>query len=294
MLDAPSRFGIDLPDVEGRLHEIVGRHGGLAPLRRNPVKPTLARHDDALGQVAKHRVGRLAIATPRDRTRCPFGFLPDDLSTQQQSEIVLQNRDHIGAQRAVRLAAEVGDVHCDSAAWLKDLDTRGKHVVQHLEIVEVGLRNTGTPLRVSGSPDRELVLLAHEVGRRGHDERHGIRREDLHLETVAVVDRRKILGHGGDRVVGADLGWRKRVEIGRAGFHDDPPRRRWWRWSFGVRSQGLRGCVAILGRARVRPVQLPALCPRGVTSSRERHMQVPGRAGDPPSEETGCHTVSTR
>ena len=218
MLDAPSRLGIDLPDVEGRLHEIVGRHGGLSPLRRNPVEPALAGDDHSLGEITQHRVGGLAVAAPGDRTRGALGLLPDDLAPQQQTEIVLQDRDDVGAQRAVGLAAEIGDIDRDATAGFEDLDARPEDVVQHLEILEVGLRNTRhTAAGIGISRDRELVLLAHEVGWRGHDERHGIRREDLgDLETVAVVDRRKILGHGGDRVVGADLGRREaRVEIGR-------------------------------------------------------------------------------
>ncbi len=130
--------------------------------RQGPLEATLRGDDHALGHVAQHRVRGLAERPPRARARRRCRLLPDHLAPQQQPEIVLEDGDHVGAERPIRLAAEVRDVHRDPAAGLEHPSALGEHVAQHLQVVEVG---GGDALA-----DLELVVLADEVGRRGDHE----------------------------------------------------------------------------------------------------------------------------
>ena len=120
-----------VPDVEGRGHELVGvdrrastgsRQRSRSRSRSRPVEASLARDHDPLGDVAQHRVRRLAERAPRavpGRADVADALAPDDLAAQQQAEVVLQDPDHVGREAPVRLAAEVRDVDRDAPARLE-------------------------------------------------------------------------------------------------------------------------------------------------------------------------------
>ena len=114
--------------------------------------------DDALGEVAQHRVRRLHVRAERARSRRALRLHPHDLAAQQHGELVLQDRGDVTGQRAVRLATEVGDVHAHAPAGLEHPEALGEHVAQHGEVLEV-LRRDVTGLEVG------LVRLAREVRR---------------------------------------------------------------------------------------------------------------------------------
>ena len=171
MPDPPGALGRDRPDVEREGEEVVGHQralvgqalGGALLDRPGPVEAALAGDDDPLGDVAQHRVGGAAERTPGARAAGAFALLPDQLAPQQQAEVVLEDADDVGRQAAVRLAAEVGDVDRDAPAGLELADALGEHVGEQLEVLEVRRRH-------ALALELLLVLLAGEVGRRGHDE----------------------------------------------------------------------------------------------------------------------------
>ena len=159
------------------------------------VEAALAGDDHPLGEVAQHRVGRLLERPPGAVAARAAGLAPDDLAAQEQAEVVLEDADDVGRERAVRLAAEVGDVDRDAPARLELGDALGEDVLEHREVLEVGGRDVALA-------ERLLVGLAGEVRRRGDDERHRRGPHAVHRAGVADVD---LVDHAGrlDRVVGA-------------------------------------------------------------------------------------------
>ena len=55
---------------------------------------------------------------PRARARGPLALLPHDLAAQEQAETVLQDRDHVGREAAVRTAAEVRSIFTKAGGQL--------------------------------------------------------------------------------------------------------------------------------------------------------------------------------
>ncbi len=167
-----SALRVDLPDVGRPVHVVVAVDGvlegqafGLAlGAGAGAVESALRGHDHALGEIAQHRVGRVLERSPGAVPRCALALAPDDLAAQEQPEVVLQDADHVGRQRAVRLAAEVGNVDGDATAWLELVDTYGEHLAKHLEVLAVRRRDV-IVLEIF------FVRLAREVGRRRDDQR---------------------------------------------------------------------------------------------------------------------------
>ena len=162
------------------------------------VESTLAGDDQPLGRVAQHRVRGRLVGAPRTRPARPALLLPDDLTAQQQPQVVLQDGGDVGGQAAVRTPAEVGDVHRDATTRLERADALAQHVTQHGEVVDVVTRYVALA-------ERRLVLLAGEVRRRGDDE--GDRRvgHPRHVAGVTDVDDIELTWFA-ERIVVADLG----------------------------------------------------------------------------------------
>ena len=195
-------FGVYAPHVEGGLHELVGGDGALrrqavalALCRRaSPVEATLAGDNHPLGHVPQHRVGGPPEGPPGHRSGGALGLLPDHLPPQQQAQFVLEDPDDVGRQAAVRLAAQVRHVDGDPPSGLHDPHALGEHVAEHLEVLEVR-RGHAVAFHL------QLVVLAHEVGRRGDDEGHRRVRQLVHVPGVAVQATVAQVGGTDDRVV---------------------------------------------------------------------------------------------
>ena len=213
MLHASCGLRADLPDIERGFHKVIGRHSAFAALGLDSIEPPFAGDDHALGEVSQHRIRGATVRPPGDRTSGAFGLLPNDLAAQQETQVVLQDRDHIGAQAPIGLAPEISDIDGDAAAWFEHLNTGGEDIAQHLEIVEV--RSGNTRHRTAGvgiARDRQFVFFAHEIGRRCGDEGNGIGRQNVgDRSAVAIVDGSETFGHRIDGVVGADLGRREAI-----------------------------------------------------------------------------------
>ena len=147
--------------------------------RAGPVEPALAGDDDPFGHVAQNWVGGPPERTPGHRAGCPLSLLPHHLAAQQETQLVLKDVDDVGREAAVRLASQVGHVHGDAAPGLQHPDTLGEHVGEHGQVLEV---RRGDPV----SFHLDLVVLAHEVRRRGHHESHRAVRQLVHVAGVAV------------------------------------------------------------------------------------------------------------
>ena len=144
-----ARSGGELPHVGGRLHELVARqrrsHGrprclrslGASSARSN--RPLLATITRSLRSRSTGLPGSLERA-PRARPRAAAALHPDDLAAEQESESILEDRDDIGRERAVRLAPEVRDVDREPPAGLERAHAFGEHVLEPLEILEVAAR----------------------------------------------------------------------------------------------------------------------------------------------------------
>ena len=188
MPDLRGALGRELPEVRRRLHELVTRdrrrrrEPPVVTLlgRECPVEAPLAGDHDPLGHVAQHGVARSLERAPRARTAGRTTLPPDHLPTQQQPE-VLEDLRHVGGQRPVRAAAEVGDVDGDPPAGLQHPRALGEDAVQHPQVLEVGRRDTV-------DAEALLVLLAGEVRRRRHHERHRVVRHVVHVPGVAAMD----------------------------------------------------------------------------------------------------------
>jgi hypothetical protein len=184
--DARGRLGWDLPDVGGGLHELVapegGRRGQVFPVTltggEGAVEPALAGNDDPLGQVTQDGVGGPLERAPRAGTGRATGLVPDHLAAQQEPELVLEDADDVRGQRPVRPPADIGHVDRDPSTRLQLAHALGEHVLEHLQVLEVGGRDVTLP-------DRLLVLLAGEVGGRRHHQGHRGIRDFLHLAGVA-------------------------------------------------------------------------------------------------------------
>ena len=183
--DAGGALGGDLPHVERRLHELVAGDRGDAGSgrRRRPTRsnrPLLAMITRSVVSRSTGFAGRL-VRAPRARSARAALLLPDDLTAQQQTQVVLQDGGDVGGQAAVRAAAEVGDVHRDATTRLERADALAQHVAQHGEVVDVVARHVALA-------ERRLVLLAGEVRRRGDDEGDRRVRHLRHVAGVADVD----------------------------------------------------------------------------------------------------------
>jgi hypothetical protein len=162
--DAVGALGGHLPHVERGVHELVGgggRHRRQAALGScrpvdGAVEPALAGDDHPLGEVAQHRVGRRLERAPGAVAAGAAGLAPDDLAAQQEAEPVLEDADHVGRQRPVRLAAQIGDVDGDATTGLELGDALGEHVLEHREVLDVGGGDVVLPQRL-------LIGLAREV-----------------------------------------------------------------------------------------------------------------------------------
>ena len=72
----------------------------------------------------------------------------------------------IGREAAIRLAAEVGDVHRDSAAGLEDPHAFLEDVVEESQILEIAAGNLADSIGIPRRVDHlVLILLADEVRR---------------------------------------------------------------------------------------------------------------------------------
>src|SRR3546814_595830 len=107
-------------------------------------------------------------------------------------------RSHVGRERAVGLATEVGHVHSDAPARLELRDALGEDVFQHREVLDVGRRDVALA-------ELLLVGLAGEVGRRGDHQSDRRRTDAVHVAGVAHVDLVDD-ARGLDRVVAAKRG----------------------------------------------------------------------------------------
>ena len=94
-----------------------------------------------------------------------MGFLPDDFAAKQQAKIVLQDRDHVGCERAVRAPAEVRDVDRDAAARFEHAHAVGEDVGEHLAVLVVARGDVTLA-------ERLFVFLAGEVRWRRDHQRH--------------------------------------------------------------------------------------------------------------------------
>ena len=144
MLDSASRLGCDLPHIERGFHEVIGTEGALvgqtlfgATFGHRPIETTLADNNDPFSEIAKHRVCGLAIRTPGDRPGGTLGLLPNNLAPQQHAEVVLQNADDVGRQASIWLASQVGHIDRHTTPRLQNPEAAGKHIVQHLEILQI-------------------------------------------------------------------------------------------------------------------------------------------------------------
>jgi len=100
-------LGLDAPDVERRVEELLGRDGvlvrqalALAVLAPpGPVEAALARDHDALAHVAQHRVRGEPYEPHAQEPLAPSALDPDDLAAKEEAEVVLQDRDDVGCER---------------------------------------------------------------------------------------------------------------------------------------------------------------------------------------------------
>ena len=213
--DSCRALGADLPQVGGRLHELVARdrggrrQAGLGPLRRceRTIEATLAGDDDPLGDVAQDRVGRTLERAPGTRAARRAALPPHDLAPQQQAE-VLEDLGDVAREGAVRPAAEVRHVHGDATTRLEHPLALGEHVVEQLEVLEVVGRH---------AVDAELLFvgLAGEVRRRRDDQRDRVRRDLGHVACVVGVDDVEVRRRRDGRV-GRDL-WCHEAVVERGG-----------------------------------------------------------------------------
>ncbi len=126
------------------------------PGTARPPEAALARHDDALGHVAQHRVGGRAEGAPGARAAGALALAPHDLAPRQQVQVVLEDGHDVGRQAPVGLAPEVGHVDGDAAARLERPLALGEDIAQQRQVLDVGARH---PLAV----ELLLVLLPGEV-----------------------------------------------------------------------------------------------------------------------------------
>src|SRR5262249_22489110 len=122
------------------------------------IEAALARDDDALGDVAQDGVRGREVRPDRDRTGRAARLPPDDLTPEEEREVVLQNAHDVAGERPVRLATEVGDVQGDAAAGLEHPAALGEDVTEHREVLEVGAGHV--PFT-----EGRFVVLAGEVWR---------------------------------------------------------------------------------------------------------------------------------
>ena len=232
MVDAPGALGGDLPDVERRGHELVGRQRGAerqavrlaVSLAAGPAEASLAGDHHALGEVSQDGVGRAAERAPRARAAGSIALLPHDLAPEEELEVVLEDADHVAGQAAVRLATEVGHVHRDAPARLEHALALGEDVAEHRQVLEV---RRGHALAV----ELGLVFLAGEVRRGRDDEGDRAGGDGIHVAGVAEDERLGDRRRRGDGGVGRQLGGLEpRVEGGRvvrlAATHPEVGRRR--------------------------------------------------------------------
>jgi len=122
-----------------------------------------------------------------------LGLLPDDLTSQQHAELILENMDDVCRQAAIRLAAKVRHVDGHPAAWLEHLETACKDLVQHLEVVEVCRGNCGpVAASVRVASYGKFIVFSNEIRWRSHDQRHTVLRQ--HFVDLATVHDADWLG----------------------------------------------------------------------------------------------------
>jgi hypothetical protein len=166
MPDPAGVLGPDLPHVERRGEELLLRNGvleretALLALRsaHGAVEATFAGDDDALGHVAQHRVGGREVGADGNGARRAASLLPDDLTAEEEREVVLDHAHDVARERAIRLAAEVCHVHRDATAGLEHTPALREDVAQHRQVLQIRAGNV--PFT-----ERRFVLLAGEVRR---------------------------------------------------------------------------------------------------------------------------------
>ena len=220
------------------------------PLRARSKRPLLAITTRSVRSRSTGLAGCLEGAPGAVGARAA-GLAPDHLAAQEQAEAVLQDPDHVGRQRAVGLAAEVGHVDGDAAARLELLDALGEDVLEHREVLDVGGRDVALA-------ELGLVGLPREVGRRGDHEGHRRRPHAVHRAGVADVD---LVDHAGGSTVSSALSiGRGEPAVEAAGVVVLPP----------GHAEG--------GRGRRSP-SLRAWVHRGQPSRRSRHTNGPYGGG---------------
>src|SRR5271165_826815 len=114
MADTTCALRWDLPDVGGGLHELVPENRSLRrksltePLAttQRAVEAPLARDDDSFTEVAEDRVRGALKGAPCAGPRCSPSFDPNDFTSEQKAESILQDPSNIPRQRPVGLTAE--------------------------------------------------------------------------------------------------------------------------------------------------------------------------------------------
>ena len=138
-------------------------------------------------------------------------------------QVVVEDPDDVGGQRAVRLAAKVGHVDGDAAARLEDPPALAEHVAQQLEVLGVGRRDDALAQGL-------LVLLAGEVGRRRDDEGHRVvgevHRPGVPAHEGVFQDERLRQGLVGGEVLRVEPGVEPRGVVALAPSHPEVARRR--------------------------------------------------------------------
>ena len=200
-------LGGHLPHVKSRFHELIAGEAahrwqaGLGPFggRDRPVEATLASDDHSFAHITQHWVGWALETAPGARARGPPLFHPHHLTAQQQAQIVLQDGGHVGGERAIGTAAEVGNIHRNPATGFEHAHALGEHVAQHLQVLEVVRWYR---------PFAECLLigLPSEIGRRCHHQGHRVVRHIGHGTGIAHHD---LVHHTRwvHRLVIAHFGW---------------------------------------------------------------------------------------
>ena len=206
--DPARALGRDVPDVERRGHELVGvdvvvERQALALALRPATWPRSKR--PLLAMTTRSVTSRsTGFAALRNEPHAQLPAAPSPLRqmTSPRSSRPSSSwrmRDDVGGQAAVRLAAEVGDVHRDAPARLELARALGEHVGEQLEVLAVRARH-------AFAFEFLFVLLAREVRRRRDDQRDGAVVDRVHVAGVAEHERVGDLVRRDDRVVVGELG----------------------------------------------------------------------------------------
>ena len=170
------------------------RSFGLLARPKRPLLATITR------SVTSRRTG---LAGERKEPQAQEPLAPSPFChmispSGQEAQVVLQDGHDVGRQASIRLATQVGHVDGDPAAGLEHPLALGEHLSQELQVLEI---RAGHTLAVQ----LLLVLLAGEIGRRGHHESDRVVGQLGHLPGIAAQACFRQRGVGVHVLVGADL-----------------------------------------------------------------------------------------